>query len=126
MLLSLILSTIVTIPPSPPTTRQICRDALQWKDENLPANSTSDATDVAHVTLVYGGDRFAGLIYVTRAGDLWYEAGTPKAAVDESLGRSVVDALGFPNRYHQQTFYKLQPTALRALVTSGKSMLSCY
>lgn len=126
MLLSLIVSAVMTIPPSPPDAQHICRDARQMKDVNLPPVSTSAATDVEHVALVYSGERFAGVIYVTQEGDMWYQVGTPKAAVDEGVGRAVVSALGFRNQYRQQTFYRIQPIALRELVTNGNSVLSCY
>lgn len=125
MLLSLIVSAVVAIQV-PSNASSICRDALQMKDVNIPPGSTSTATDIEHVALTYSGNSFAGEIYITRDGDMWYQLGTPRAAVDERTGRSVVNALGFSNQYHQQRFYKIQLGALRALVSAGFSLLSCY
>lgn len=72
----------------------ICHDALQMKDDNQPPGSTSAATDIKHVALVYRGDSFAGVIYITQEGGMWYQMGTPRATIDEGTGRSVANAMG--------------------------------
>jgi hypothetical protein len=126
MWLPLIMSAVVVIPAPTPNASHLCRDALQMKNVNLPPDSTSADTDVEHVALVYNGDSFAGEIYVTRDGDMWYQLGTPRADVDEKIGRAIASTLGVSNQYHEQRFYRIQPSALEALMRAGNSTLSCY
>ena len=99
ILLSIVLTLAVTGKPPVASAPRYCDAVAQFKDVNLPANRTDDATDIAHGSAIFAHGIFAGFMFRTRAGALWYEDGIiAKNAVSANIANDVIAALGLHAR----------------------------
>ena len=83
--------------PAGDTERSFCGSALQMRQLNLPANDTSQATQVAHGSVIYIGDRFVGFLYATQSEGIYVHFGPVErpnnvAAADERLAAHILGA----------------------------------
>lgn len=69
----LLISGLLVVADEMPMQSGACTVAGQMKSKMLPPDSTDSQTQVVHAALLYYGDAFAGVLYGTRAGTVWYQ-----------------------------------------------------
>lgn len=115
-----------------PTQTQIsyCRRAEQMRNTNLPANDASAATDIVHSSVVYYGEAFAGIVYITRNGHVFYQNGLINPigapAANGEAERNVADALIPTKDVREGTIYALSADKVSSLVGAGMLLAGCY
>ena len=70
---ALILSSILFAAEETPMQPGACTTVDQMKTKALPADSSDRQAGVVHAALLYFGDSFAGVVYATRGGTVWYQ-----------------------------------------------------
>lgn len=89
---------------------------------NLPANNTSQSTEIAHASVIYVGDRFVGFLYATQsAGEYLHfgPVGEPSnvAFADERLAAGALGAQA------SSGFQRLTPEHASLV---GVNIMACY
>lgn len=89
---------------------------------NLPANDTSQATQVAHGSVIYIGDRFVGFLYATQSEGIYVHFGPVErpnnvAAADERLAAHILGA---------QAISGFQRLTLENASLAGINVMACY
>jgi hypothetical protein len=121
MLVSLLLP-LVALPSAHDQTHY-CGEAAQMRLLNLPPSEIDSATEITHSSIVYVGDRFAGYLYRTRQGAIYFnmgEVGNSMVKVSPEDQRTVADALNV------QAVHGIQPVATQPVPTGAVSIVACY
>lgn len=128
MILSMILTLAVAGKPTTATAPRYCAAVAQFKDVNLPANRTDDATDVEHGSAVFVRGQFAGFFFRTRAGSLWYEDGViAKDAVSAKTANDVIASLGLhAHGTGRGGFIPFGPVSLNGVIDGSISIVPCF
>lgn len=117
--------------PSERAQLKFCGEAEQMRDTNLPANDSTNSTDIVHAAVVYVEKRLAGFIYVTRNGSAWLQTGqinlTTHAAARQSDMLAALSVLRIPGTSAQNgTFYNLGSKPLGEAIGGALTIAGCY
>ncbi len=96
------------------------------KGVNVPPAPQRPGTNVAHAALVFLGGDFAGDVYVTREGSVWYQLGTTRYVLQKRTEAAIASVLGHAPDHSAGEFYKIGPAALVALIANGGTIVSCF
>jgi hypothetical protein len=69
---------IVAVGLSCPAQADPCSEAAQWRNINLPAGRTDDASDIIHAAAVRTDTFTLGWIFQTQEGQTWYRVSKDK------------------------------------------------
>lgn len=73
MLPALLFSGILVAAAGDEAPPAACAAVTAMKSKTLPANSSDPQAGIVHGALLYFGDAFAGALYGTRDGTVWYQ-----------------------------------------------------
>ena len=125
-MIAAVLLTFLHVPIPQASAHAICKAVLQMRDVNIPPAPARPETNVAHASLVYRSDEFAGVIYITRSDVIWYQLGTTRAKVDPETEATVATILGHANDHQPTEFYRINARALQSLIANGSNITYCY
>lgn len=98
MFFGLMLSSILIAAQEPAMQANACSAVNQMKGKPVPATSSEPQGSIVHGALLYFGDAFAGTLYGTAGGNVWYQgAGKSSPAISDAARSRANAMLGISN-----------------------------